>query len=130
MKLTKKAIKAAAETKLEKAVAKWLVDKTEYGDDIETTLEDLLQHGCQSGMVGDLIYYRDTTRFYRRHQKDINALLYEWIESTGSDISDLFNRNWDKEDPLALEDLNQNYLAWFGFEESARQLANRLGLEL
>ena len=81
-------------------------------------------------MVNDLIYYRDTTMFYKRHKKDINALLCELIESTGFDISDLFGGDWDKEDPLALDDLNQNYLAWFGFEESARNLASKLGLEI
>ena len=60
MKLTKKAIKAAAETKLEKAVAKWWADKIEYGDDPELIMEDLLRYGCQSGIVSDLIYYSDT----------------------------------------------------------------------
>ena len=130
MKLTKKAIKAAAETKLEKAVAKWWSDKVEYGDDPELIMEDLLQHGCQSGMVNDLIYYKDTTRFYKRHKEEINGLLYEMIESIGEEPIGIFGDKWDKEDPLALQEFNQNLLAWFGFEETARKLTEKLGLEL
>ena len=126
MKLTKKAIKAVAETKLEKAVAKWWSNNIEYGDDPELIMEDLLQHGCQSGMVSELIYYSDTTKFYKRHKEEINGLLYEMIESLGEGPAAVFGDNWDKEDPLALQELNQNLLAWFGFEEAARKLTAKL----
>ena len=130
MKLTKKAIKAAAETKLEKAVARWWVETIEYGDDPELIMEDLLQHGCQSGMVGELIYYSDTMKFYKRHKEEINGLLYEMIESIVEGPSGIFGDKWNKEDPLALQELNQNLLAWFGFEETVRKLAEKLGIEL
>ncbi|OPZ96223.1 MAG: hypothetical protein BWY70_01815 [Bacteroidetes bacterium ADurb.Bin408] len=130
MKLTKKAIKAVAETKLEKAVAKWWADKVEYGDDPELIMEDLLQYGCQSGMVADLIYYSDTMKFYKRHREEINGLLYEMAESIGEGPSGVFGDKWNKEDPLALQALNQNLLAWFGFEETARKLAEKLGVDL
>ncbi len=36
--------------------------------------------------------------------------------------SDLFGEKWDKEDPLAQECHNQNLLAWFGFEETLRNI--------
>ena len=130
MKLTRKAIKAAAETKLEKAVAKWWSDEIGYGNDPELIMEDLLQHGCQSGMVSELIYYSVTMKFYKRHREEINGMLYEMIESIGEGPSGLFGDKWDKEDPLALQEFNQNLLAWFGFEESARNLASKLGLEI
>ena len=129
MKLTKKAIKAAAETKLERVVAKWWVDNLEYGDDPEVIMEDLLQYGCQSGMVSELIYYTDTAKFYKRHKEEINGLLYEMIESIGEGPNGLFGEKWNKEDPLALQELNQNLLAWFGFEETARKLTAKLGIE-
>ena len=29
---------------------------------------------------------------------------------------------WNKEDPLAQDDYNQNLLAWFGFEETLRNI--------
>ena len=34
----------------------------------------------------------------------------------------IFGDKWDKEDPLAAEDFNQNLLAWFGFEETLRKI--------
>ena len=130
MKLTKKAIRAAAATKLEKAVAKWWADKLEDGVDPEGIMEDLLQYGCQSGMVSELIYYTDTTAFYKRHKEEINGLLYKMIESIGEGPDGLFGDKWNQEDPSALQALNQNLLAWFGFEETARNLTTRLGLEM
>ena len=36
--------------------------------------------------------------------------------------SELFGEKWDKEDPLAQDDYNQNLLAWFGFEETLRNI--------
>ena len=36
--------------------------------------------------------------------------------------SELFDDKWDKEDPPAQDDFNQNLLAWFGFEETLRNI--------
>ncbi len=38
-------------------------------------------------------------------------------------LPELFGKKWDAEDPLATDDFNQNLLAWFGFEETLRNLA-------
>jgi hypothetical protein len=110
------------ETKLERHVAKWLKSQgQDYEDGAQGAYDDLMFGGCQSGIVGHLIYYTDTLKFYRAHKAEINALLAEMIDSTGSQPAELFE-NWDKEDPLALDTYNQNLLAWFGFEEAARRL--------
>ena len=37
---------------------------------------------------------------------------------------------WETDDPLANDTYNQNLLAWFGFEETAHQLACELGIEV
>ena len=92
-------------------------------DDYTSYLDDLLQHGCQSGMVNDLIYYHDTCKFYEEHKEEINAMVAELVEGCGTSLWDSFT-NWDKSDPLALETNNQNLLAWFGYEEVARQLVH------
>jgi len=56
-------------------------------------------------------------------KEEINTLLYEIMESTGLySPTELFGDKWDKEDPLAIEDYNQNLLAWFGFEETLRKI--------
>ena len=106
---------------LKDAVKSWLNDYDPSERD--GALEDLLQYGCESGMVSELIYYSDTTAFFEQHGVEINALLAEMMDSTGcKSPAELFGTKWDNADPLALGIQNQNLLAWFGFEEAARQL--------
>lgn len=88
-------------------------------------MEYIMTHGCQGGGVSHLIYYSDTVAFYQEHKEEINELLYEALWSSGLDVATLF-KNWDKEDPLALEDNNQNTLAWFGFEETVYKIYSEL----
>lgn len=115
-----------AETALERDALKWL----NQDGDAENSYRDLMQGGCQSGTVGHLIYYRDTTKFYKRHQAEISAMLSNLIKELGAEgPKGVFGNKWDEEDPLAREDLNQNLLAWFGFEEAARTVAIRAGIE-
>lgn len=119
------------ETKLERVCRVWLNNHgRDYGDGWKGAYKDLEYGGCQSGMVGSLIYYRDTVRFYKRYQKEIDALLKEFLSDLGADgPQGLFGEKWDKEDPLAREDENKNLLAWFGFEETARRIAQQNGYE-
>ncbi len=94
----------------------------EYDSGMTGFMSDLQQGGCQSGMVSELIYYSDTVEFYKKYQEEINTLLAETIEEIGSNPSDVFGDKWDKTDPLAVEEGNQNLLAWFAFEETANRL--------
>lgn len=119
-----------AQNKLEKVAIQWLNSRgQDYDDGALGVYKDLEQGGCQSGMVGDLISYTDTVAFYKKHIEDINSLLTDSIESTGLSINELFGDKWYQDDPLALDTQNQNLLAWFGFEESARNVMNRNGYE-
>ena len=120
------------ETKLEKAVRTIINEgATDYEEGVAGYMEDLTQGGCQSGMVSELIYYADTVAFYKKHKDDINTLLYNLLSDTGyKNPEDLFGDKWEKDDPLALEDMNRNLLAWFAFEETARILADRAGVEI
>lgn len=52
-------------------------------DTIEAFFSDLLQHGCQSGMIGSLIYYSDTHKFFDTHYDEIEDLRYELEQSLG-----------------------------------------------
>ncbi len=113
-----------ATTKLERNVQKWANEQ----EDPEGSLKDLLEHGCQSGMVGHLIYCGDTMKFFLRHKAEINALLTEAIANCGKSPADVFGDKWDAADPLAIDTENQNLLAWFGFEEAALNLTERNGL--
>jgi len=121
-----------AKTRLERVVQKTI---NQYSEDYENGaagyLEDLMQGGCQSGMVSGLIYYNDTLKFYKTHKKEIKALLIKTLEQTGyTDPIGLFGDKWDRADPFADDTNNRNLLAWFGFEETARILADRNGIEI
>ena len=119
-------------TPLERHVARWLNSETKDQDTTPDKLvSNLMQYGCQSGMVGHLIYYHDTIKFYKRHRKEIDAMLTDTIDSLGADGPlGVFGDKWEKEDPLARDTMNQNLLAWFGFEETARKLAEAAGIEI
>lgn len=111
--------------KIKTAVENWLNSYPE--DERLTALEDLASHGCESGMVGELIYYSDTTAFYERHCAEISALLVEALDNAGcKSPAELFGDKWDSTDPLALDVQNQNLLAWFGFEETAYRLLSEI----
>ncbi len=128
MKLTLNNIKSlkANATPLEKRVLNYVINGWQSYSDKKNIFTDVLYHGCQSGIVGFLIWYTDTTRFYRQYKSEIDTLLYETMESIGIYApTQLFGDKWDKEDPLANEDYNQNLLAWFGFEETLRNIGNR-----
>ena len=114
-------------TPLEHAVNDWYQENVE--EEYTECLADLAQHGCQSGMVPELIYYTDTTAFYLKHQREIDAMISEYA-SSGLGSPEDFLRDWDTEDPFARETTNQNILAWFGFEETARNLAGAAGLDI
>lgn len=94
-------------------------------------LDEILRNGLQSGVISELIYYKDTLAFYKKYKKEILTLLKETLYQYGSSSPiDIFGRNWDIED-FSIEDTqNQNLLAWFAFEETTRNLANQLGIEI
>lgn len=115
-------------TPLERHVARWMNERAaEYDNGLEGVMSDL-SHGCSSGMVGHLIYHKDTLAFFRKFHKDIDRLLVNMIEE-GVLESPADLNGWDKSDPLARETNNQNLLAWFGFEEAAHELAIRAEIE-
>lgn len=128
--MDKRIKKMDEETKLERVVRVWMNNEgRDYDDGWQGAYKDLERGGCQSGMVGKLIYYTDTTRFYRRHRDEIAELLQEILDDTGEGISQLFGGKWDDLDPLANDMGNQNLLAWFGFEEMARKVAQGNGYD-
>ena len=104
-------------------------DSQDYGEDtpeenILTRLKDIA-HGLSSGIVGRLIYYQDTARFYDDFKIEINQLVYELLDETGLSIGELFS-DWDKSDPLVLNYQNKNLLSWFAYEEISYRLRNYL----
>lgn len=122
----------AKESKLKADVVKILKEKAkDYGNDYKLLIQEILQYGLQSGMISELVYYADTTKWYKKHNAEIKKLLREMMMEFGSsNPADLFGKKWDQEDPFAEDTNNQNLLAWFSFEETAREIADRLGYEI
>ena len=126
MKLTLqniKQIKNDTNNALTKKVCNYIINEWSDYSNKKAIFTDVLNYGCQSGIVSSLIYYSDTVAFYKRHKEAINELLYEEMSNSGIySPAALFGNKWDKEYMLCIEAYNQNLLAWFGFEETLRKI--------
>ena len=118
-------------SKLRNAVITNLLSLGYDNDDLLSHIQDILNHGCQSGIVGNLIYYTDTTKFYKKHKSDIMKLLKELMENIGvSSPAEIFGGKFDTNDYFIEEIQNQNLLAWFGYEETVYNICNELDIEI
>ena len=128
----KQLIQISKEDKLKAAVIRILKNKVkDYKGDYKTLFEDIMQGGLQSGIISELIYYRDTLAWYKKYRDEIMSMLKETMWELGANSpADVFGNKWDKSDPLGLDTNNQNLLAWYSFENTVYELANRLGYEL
>ncbi|MCF8275589.1 MAG: hypothetical protein K9J17_02550 [Flavobacteriales bacterium] len=107
---TLKAIVLDEPNSIRGAVAQEALD---YHDPVEF-FNDLLSHGCVSGIVSSLIYYKDTHAFFDVHYEEIEDLRVEYVESIG--------------ESLMVKGDMKNWFAWFSFEETARSLSCELGI--
>jgi hypothetical protein len=117
-------------TPLERSTLAIIKSNIEKGYE-ESFFNDLVQHGCVSGMVGGMIYYCETSKFFEKNKDEISKMLSNTLSECGLNCaSELFGDKFDTDDFLCTEQTNQNLLAWFGFEETARNIANNLGMEV
>ena len=82
-------------------------------EDPKWWFNDLLQYGCQSWMVWQLIYYKDTHAFYDKYYNEIEDIRYQLNEDLGWDNSHIDS------------DL-KNWYAWMSFEHIAFNIYNQL----
>lgn len=122
----------AKEGKLKKDVVTILKNKArDYSNDYKSLLKDILYNGLQSGIISELVYYSDTLKWYNKHKTEIKSLLRDSMMNYGTNNpADLFGRNWDQDDPFVEDTANKNLLAWFSFEETAREISDNLGYDL
>lgn len=97
------------------ALEKYVMSDVHESEEPISYLKDILNNGCQSGIVSQFIYYKDTKEFFKTYVEEIGELVEEMEESTG--------------EPLKIGSPIYNWLAWFGYEETARQIADKLNLE-
>ena len=119
-------IKSETSNRLVNRVCRYIISNWEYYDDKKDIFLSIMHDGCKSGACRDLIYYGQTKRFYEDYKHEINELVYK---SDYDNLADLLGSDWDVHDPLALEEDNQNLLAWFGFEETLINIAIKFGIE-
>ena len=65
-----------------KTISAFVANEATEHDDPVSYLTDIVRYGCASGIVGPLIYYRDTRAFFDKH--------YDEIE----ELRELGRRNW------------------------------------
>jgi len=112
-----KAISQQSENLLIKYVVDYALEDYDSDEEIKNFFKDLANHGCISGMISGLIYTSETHAFYDKFYHEIEELRHEFESSTG--------------EPLPIKDNDlKNFLAWFGFEETARLIADKIGLEI
>ena len=116
------------------AMHKWVIEDV-LDDDIEgysgdtmdeklkARLNEITEHGCQSGTVGSLIYYTDTVQFFN----DFYDEIYDMVESIGADsILEMLEQKCEKIDIIMGADTVKNYLAWMAYEEVCFLVAEEL----
>ena len=129
-KVTKKAVKEAAKTQLEKAVAAWIVSHMDdYDGSAAGVLNDLWKGGCSSGIVGGLIYYKDTIPFAEKYLADILQIAVDQADEMGEKNCFALIGSLNGAENCGDSGQALNLLAWYGFEEAARIIAGRLEIE-
>lgn len=92
-------------------------DALDHDDYATGYLQDVCNHGCQSGTCSGLIYYKDTHEFYTDFVDEIHEVLEEYEENTGEGFK------FEGRDV-------RNTLAWMAYEEKARDVLLELGIEI
>jgi hypothetical protein len=115
MKLNTKLKKLKSSNKLKNYAIKYILDDYKTDDEIKCFFSNLLNYGCQSGMISTLIYYNDTKKFYIKFLDEIHELIEELEDELGESIKVKGNRS--------------NFYSWLAFEETARNLSNEIGLD-
>lgn len=95
------------ESELTKEVIEIALDHIDEYEEPIKYFEDVLQHGCVSGMVSELITYSDTKIFFIEHMDEIFEIYNE------------FRREYNCDNNM---DIDYNDLSWLAFEETIRSL--------
>lgn len=93
-------------------------DIIEKGEDALTYMKDVADYGCVSGIVGSLIYTKDTHAFFDRYYNEIEDLRVNLLDE-GIDVL-----SYIKDSDL------KNHMAWMVYEEVVRKLLNELEAEI
>ena len=93
------------ESELTKEVIKIALDNIDDYENLIDYFTDIMEHGCISGIVTELIYYYQTEEFFNRHVDEILEIYNETLAYVDTDM-----------------EINRNNLTWFAFEETIKSL--------
>jgi hypothetical protein len=114
MKLKTKLKKFETTNRLERYVVDYILGRYNDNQEIKDFSNDLLSHGCVSDMIDELVYYEDTHKFYEKFYNEIEELRIDHEENIG--------------EPIEINGDLKNFFAWFGFEQTASKIADKLDL--
>ena len=81
-------------------------------------VKDVAEHGCDSGSCANLVYYKDTHKFYNDNAEEIDELVETLADEMDYNISENMKR-------LGQTDL-RNFLAWLAYEVNAQEIMREL----
>lgn len=105
-----KNLKNGANTKLDKKVLSIILSHEENYRNIKDIKERFnvlfsdLMHGCQTGIISELIYYKDTKKFFDNTKKDIIYLINSLINDG------LFKKTYNYENGFDYIEINNEYI--------------------
>ena len=114
-------------TELMKAVVDDILNQDkDYQQDY---IKDVLEHGCQSGVVSSLIYYNDTADFYNKYSDDIYNLLYADMQELGYKTIPEMVASLNGAKDVGSDEQYKNLLAWYGYERTMQDIHDMLSVE-
>ena len=126
-KFTKKALnelKRSEEfnSRVEKRVINDLLNTGLSTEELKDHIKDILQYGCISGTVNDMIYYSDTVKFFNCYRKEILAML----QAPDKIVNYFDDTYWLDHKKYSIEE--KNHLAWFIYEDITCRIALHFNL--
>lgn len=92
------------------------VEELDNDNEILELVEEIVNCGCESGIVSVLITYSDTEKFFDNHSNEI----FELVEDAKQEgIIDMNNF-----------ELSKNNLAWFAFEAIAQEIYQEMEIAI
>ena len=85
-------------------------------------LSDIARHGCESGVVSELIYTTDCLRFYTRFESNIWDIIRTYLDDIGYTLGEFLDGfSSDIQDEITFK----VQLVWFAVDRVAYQLEDR-----
>ena len=99
---------------LKHEVVEIILDQVSELDDSEilSAVEEIVTHGCATGVVPALITYDDTDKFFNNYADEIFELVEDMKQEGIIDMNSF--------------ELSKNNLAWLAFETIAQEIYNEL----